>query len=494
MKRREFIKLSGWSTGSVLAGSTVLAFLASCRKHDMGGMNMNGEPVEVIEGAFTKLLPIPQEATATAPLTAQAVSANISGNNVAALGYSANGILGPTIRLNQGGNVNINFRNALSEKTNIHWHGLKIPAAMDGHPESIVNAGSSFNFLFPVTQRAALCWYHPHADGTTAKQVANGLAGLFIINDSEESSLNLPSGSNELPLVIQDKKLTASGIQYNPAGDEIMTGYIGETVMVNGAASPYAEVATRYYRLRILNGSNARIYNLALSNNANFVVIGNEGGLLPQPVSTKFVLLSPGERLDVLVNFAGQAVGSEVFLESRAFTGAGTAQGQQSFRIMKFKVTQQVNDSFVVPSTLSTITPLSASAASRTRTFTLDVMQMSGGMNMGGMHQINGKVYDAMRIDETVAAGALELWEFDNQTDEPHPMHLHGVQFQVLQRTGGRNQLLPSEGGWKDTVLLLPKEKVRILVPFGNERGVFVMHCHNLEHEEDGMMLQFEIV
>lgn len=494
MKRRDFIKLSSFSTGSVLVGSSALALLSSCRKQDMGNMSMAGEGVAVTEGAFTRQLPIPAEISASATLTAQATTANIAGNTVAGLGYSTGGLLGPTIRLQQGNNVNINFQNALTEKTNIHWHGLKTPPAMDGHPEMVVNAGSSFNFQFPVTQRAVLCWYHPHASGTTARQVANGLAGLFIINDSEEAALNLPSGNYELPLVIQDKKLSASGITYNPSEEEVMTGYMGETVMVNGVASPFTEVATRYYRLRILNGSNARIYNLAFSNGAEMVVIGNDGGLLPRPVSTKQVMLSPGERLDVLVNFAGLSVGAEVYLESRSFTSAGTAQGTQSFRILKFRVTQQVSDEFTVPSTLSVITPLSASAASRTRTFTLDVMQMSGGMNMGGMHQINGKVYDPMRIDETVTAGAVEIWTFDNQTDEPHPMHLHGVQFQVLQRTGRNNQLLPSEGGWKDTVLLLPKEKVSILVPFGNAKGVYVMHCHNLEHEEDGMMIQFEIV
>ncbi len=497
MKRMEFIKNTGLGTGSILAGSSILAFLSSCMKHNMNGMIM-GQPVPVIEGSFSRLLPVPNTVTGNTTLTAQATTANINGSNFAALGYQANGILGPTICVNSGTNTNIKFNNSLSEKSNIHWHGVNVPANMDGHPEDIITAGSSFNYQFTVKQRAGLSWYHPHPDGATARQAFQGLAGLFIINDAEEAALNLPSGINEIPLIIQDKRFASSGINYNPSMGDVMSGFMGETIIVNGEASPFTEVATRFYRLRILNGSNARIYNLALSDNTDLIIIGNDGGLLRNPTPVKNILLAPGERLDVLVNFAGLPLGTEVFFESREFNNAGEAQGKQRFKIMKFKVTQTVSNNFTLPATLSTVNSISPGSSSKTRNFIINSVHMSGGMHMGsgmtGMHKINNKLYDRNRIDETAAANATEIWVFDNsQGDEPHPMHMHGTHFQVLERTGGRGQLIVSESGWKDTVLIMPRETVKIIIPFSTYTGVFVFHCHNLEHEDDGMMLQLKL-
>lgn len=497
MKRREFIKNTGLGAGGILTAGSVATILAACNKNNMmsgNGTNMGGQAVPVTEGNFSRLLPVPNTVSGSATLTAQATTANINGSNISVLGYQANGILGPSIRVNSSITANINFQNNLSEKTNIHWHGLKIPANMDGHPEAVVNPGSGFNYQFAINQRAGLCWYHPHPEGATARQAFQGLAGLFIINDAEEAALNLPSGIYEIPLVIQDKRLTASGIAYNPSMGEVMSGYMGETIIVNGEASPYTEVATRYYRLRILNGSNARIYNLALSNNADLIIIGNDGGLLKNPATVKSILVAPGERLDVLVNFAGLPIGTEVYLESRMFDNGGSAQGKQGFKIIKFRVIQTVSDSFTLPVSLSAVNSIPASSSSKTRNFIINAMQMSSGMNMTGIHRINDKTYDKNRIDENVSANATEIWVFDNsQGDEPHPMHLHGVHFQVLERSGGRGQLTASESGWKDTVLVMPRETVKIIIPFSTLTGVFVFHCHNLEHEDDGMMLQYQL-
>lgn len=500
MKRRGFIKKSVIGAGSLLVGSSLVTFLASCTKMNMmngGNMNMMGQTHPVTEGDFSRLLPILGTVTGNTTLNAQTTTANINGSTFSVLGYQENGILGPTIRAGNGINVNINFQNNLSEYSNIHFHGLKIPANMDGHPKDIINPGSSFNYKFTINQRAGLSWYHPHPDGATASQVFKGLAGLFIINDAEEAALKLPSGSYEIPLVIQDKRLSSSGIVYNPSMGEIMTGYMGETIIVNGVASPFAEVKTKFYRLRILNGSNARIYNLALSNNANITIIGNDGGLLKNPVNVKTILIAPGERLDALVNFTGLTLGSEVFLQSNAFNNGGNAQGTQGFKILKFKVTQNESDQFILPAQLSSLDPINASTSSKTRNFIINSMQMSGGMNMNmsGIHRINGKTYDRNRIDETVTGNTTEVWIFDNsQGNEPHPMHLHGLHFQVLERSGGRGHLIASEGGYKDTALVLPGEIVKILVPFAELKGVFVFHCHNLEHEDDGMMLQYQLV
>ena len=452
----------------------------------------------VTEGDFSQLLSFPTQAGLNQTLTAQATTANIMGTTIPVLGYQPNSLLGPTFRVNNSDAVNILLQNNLSEHTNIHWHGLKIPALMDGHPDQLANAGGTFRYQFTINQRAGLSWYHPHPHEMTGKQVFQGLAGLFIINDAEESALNLPSGQFELPLVIQDKRITNNGITYNPAMEEVMAGFMGESIVVNGVYSPYTEVATRYYRLRILNGSNARVYNLAFSNNADMAIIGNDGGLLKNPVTAKEILIAPGERLDVLINFAGNTIGTEIFLVSKEFASGGDAQGKQSFRIMKFKIATSITDTFTVPANLSAMTTIAASSTVKTRTFDIsNAMEhhgypMNDGMQM--RHRINGKLFDSSRIDENISANTNEIWVFDNSKgDEPHPMHLHGVFFQVLGRSGGRGNLIASENGWKDTVLVMPGETVRVIVPFENNTGKFVFHCHNLEHEDDGMMLQYQL-
>lgn len=496
MKRRDFIKISGLSTGAVLAGGAITGFLAGCRKdHHIGLMT---KPVMVTEGNFSKLLSFPAQAGVNQILTAQATTANIKGTNIPVLGYQSNSLLGPSFRINKGDAVNILLQNNLSEHTNIHWHGLKVPALMDGHPDQLANAGGTFRYQFTINQRAGLSWYHPHPHEMTGKQVFQGLAGIFIINDAEETALNLPSGQYELPLVIQDKRITSSGINYNPSMEEVMAGYMGESILINGVFASYTEVATRFYRLRILNGSNARLYNLALSNNADMFIIGNDGGLLKNPITVKDILIAPGERLDVLVNFAGSAIGTEIYLLSKEFNNGGNAQGKQAFKIMKFKVAVSSTDTFTVPVNLSAITSIPGSSAIKTRTFEIsNAMEhhgvpMNNGMQM--RHRINGKLFDSNRIDETVAANTNEIWVFDNSKgDEPHPMHLHGTFFQVLQRSGGRNRLIASENGWKDTILVMPGETVKVIIPFENLKGKFVFHCHNLEHEDDGMMLQYQL-
>ena len=276
MQRRNFLKMSGLGAGAVVSGGSLAGFLVSCsgckKEHHRGLMT---EPVMITEGDFSKLLSFPSTAGPNHTITAQVTTANLNGTAISVLGYQPNRMLGPSFRINKGDAVNIMLQNNLSEHTNIHWHGLKIPALMDGHPDQLANAGGTFRYQFTVNQRAGLSWYHPHPHEKTGKQVFQGLAGLFIINDAEEAALNLPSGQYEIPLVIQDKRITSTGITYNPSMEEVMAGYMGESIVVNGVYSPYTDVATRYYRLRILNGSNVGVYNLAFSNNADMIVIGN---------------------------------------------------------------------------------------------------------------------------------------------------------------------------------------------------------------------------
>ena len=492
MNRRKFVKLTGVAAASAIAIPPVLQ---SCM--DDMNMHMGANAVSVKEGAFSSALSFPDVLTSNFSLTAKSNSANLLNSQPSSvLGYSTS-MLGPTLKADRNESVTVQFQNSLSEETNVHWHGLLVPAAMDGHPKNIVQSGGSFNFNYTINQRAGTYWYHPHPHGKTARQVAMGLAGLFIVTDDEEKVLNLPSGDQELVLVIQDKRIENGQLTYSPTMNEIMTGYTGEYILVNGINSPFHNVATRFYRIRVLNGSTARVYNLALSDNQSFQVIGADGGLLNHPTTVNTLLLGPGERADILVNFNNYTVGKEIYLTSKPFDGG--AQGQQEFRIMKFVVSQQVTDTFTIPSILSIIPPISTGTVSKTRTIKIDGMMegMSGahGSMGGGMHTINNKVYDLNRIDETVQAGAVEIWEFDNSSgDEIHPMHIHGVQFQVIERTGGRGSLIATEGGWKDTVLLMSGEKVKVIMTFPQEKGMFVFHCHNLEHEDDGMMLNFEVI
>lgn len=495
MKRKEFLKLSGAGVGSLLIPAAVISVISSgCGKNSgMGNMGgMSGSPVNINEGDFLQALPIPATVGASGALTPQATSATLKGSQVYnVFGYQSGSILGPTFRVSKGADVNINVANNLGEVSNVHWHGLHIPAAMDGYPTNLINAGASFKYNFTVRQRAGLNWYHPHTHMATARQVYKGLAGLFIVNDPEEAALNLPAGEFEIPLVIQDKRLADISLSYNPTMMEIMSGYLGDSILVNGKASPFHEIKSQTYRLRILNGSNARIYNLAFNNNQSFTIIGNDGGLLKSPASVTSILLAPGERLDILADFSAALTGDEIFLVNKLFGGAGTAQGKQEFKIVKFKITQKVNVTFAIPSVLSSVVSLTAAQASRTRNFDIS---NSGVMMQSRMHRINDKVFDANRIDEAVAANAIEIWQFDNSKgEEPHPMHIHSIDFQVLQRSGGRNGLTASEIGWKDTVLVMPGEIVKVIIPFENNTGKFVFHCHNLEHEDDGMMLQYQL-
>lgn len=474
----------------------LLLMLSACQNHE-------DMVIGISPGDFATALTIPEITTSTTILNAQETNSKIFKDKLSKVfGYQSGSILGKTILVNSGDSMKIQLVNSLSEATNLHWHGMIVPADMDGHPEDVVQSGSTFDYQFKVNQRAGLYWYHPHPDGNTASQAYMGLAGGVIIRDEEENVLDLPAGEFEIPLIIQDKRINADySLDYTPVMDDIMSGYMGQYLIVNGVHSPYKEVKKSQYRLRVLNGSNSRIYNLGLSNGAGFKIIGTDGGLLATPESVSSVLLAPGERADLLMDFSSYSLGTEVFLFSNVFTGAST-QGKQKFNILRFIVKENSTEQFVLPAVLSTIHKIQTASATKTRTFSISEMSMSGmsdmgnmgGMTMTGMHQINNKVYDKNRIDEEVQSGSTEIWVFDNSKGaEPHPIHIHGVQFQVIDRVGGRGKLIASEKGWKDTVLLLPGEKVRVIMTFSEYKGIFMLHCHNLEHEDDGMMLQFRV-
>jgi FtsP/CotA-like multicopper oxidase with cupredoxin domain len=380
-----------------------------------------------------------------------------------------NGLLpGPTFRIDRGKSTAFKLNNGLPEQTITHWHGMIVNHANDGHPMEAIAPGGTYSYSFPVNQRAALNWYHPHPHMLTGKQVALGLAGAFVVNDTEEAALGLPSGAYEVPLVLRDTTLDRSGnMLYKPRSG----GFEGQIPLVNGTRDPYLAVDTALYRFRVLGGTNARIFRLALSNGAPFTLIGNDGGLLASSVSVATIDLAPGERLDLLVDFRAANVGTTVMLRDLL---AG-------WDLLEFRVARQVTDTSTIPGTLSTIQALTGPAT--TRTFSFD-----------GMSKINGLVYDMNRIDFRVPLGQTERWRFTTNGNAPHPVHVHGASFQVVSRTGGRGTLFPWERGWKDTVLLNDRETVEVLIRFDAYKGVYLIHCHKLEHEDMGMMSNFEVI
>ncbi len=309
------------------------------------------------------------------------------------------------------------------------------------------------------------------------------------MTDGDEDALGLPSGARDVPLVIQDKQLSASReIVYEPFGFDLMAGYLGDSPFVNGAPSPYLEVDRGLYRFRILNGSNARIYDLELSNGQALVLIGNDGGLLDRAESLESIFLGPAERLDVLVDFSGRTPGDRILLRSRPFSlpsGPPSAQGV-AMDLMTFVVSNASSDPPDLPSGFPPLPALPDTGGARVQTFAFTSMM--------GRHLINGRSFDMERADARIALGEAEIWRFTNTSPIPHPVHMHAGQFRVLTRNGGRGQVFPWERGLKDTVLLLPFESVDVAVLFPEYRGLYLLHCHNLEHEDAGMMLNFEVV
>jgi FtsP/CotA-like multicopper oxidase with cupredoxin domain len=380
------------------------------------------------------------------------------------------GMPGPTLVARTGDQATIRLHNGLtSEPTITHWHGMLVDHANDGHPMEVIDPGADYDYSFPILNRAAMNWYHPHPHMLTGEQVAMGLAGGFIIRDAEEDALGLPSGDHEVPLVLRDTAFDSTGnIAYKPRSG----GFEGPTPLVNGTLDPVLAVDRAIYRFRILGGANARIFELALSTGWPFHLIGNDGGLLATPAQLTQLTLAPGERLDVLVDFRSPGSTSSVMLRDL----------RTGWNLLEFRI-GSANVTGTIPSgTISTIARLSGPSAI-TRAFSFD-----------GMTKINGLEYDMNRIDFQVPFGAVERWQFTTNGNAPHPVHIHGASFQVQSRKGGRNKLFAWETGWKDTVLLEDRETVEVLIRFDAYRGMYLMHCHKLEHEDMGMMSNFEVV
>ena len=388
--------------------------------------------------------------------------------------YGYNGsYLGPILRIRKGQNVHLTTINKLNENTSFHWHGLKIPSNVDGGPHSPIQPDGTATIDFTVKQEAATLWFHPHPEGLTGEQVYNGLAGLIYIEDENSDALDLPKdyGVNDFPLIVQDRFFDENN-QFNYQDIRNINGTQGDTLLVNGTINPYIEVKNERIRLRFVNGSNARNYQFNLSNEEIFYQIASDGGFLNEPLQMDTLQLVPGERAEIVVDLSAYKNGDTVQVMD------GTAE------ILSIKVVEEINsEAGSLPKTLNDISTNfdNVSVPDKELTFS----------GMGNMVAIDGKQFDMNRIDLRAKKGTTEIWEITNLNDMMsnmiHPFHLHGVQFKVLDRNGKIPPL--NEQGWKDTIALYPGETVRIEVEF-SKKGIFMYHCHILEHEDNGMMGQ----
>lgn len=438
----------------------------------------------------------------------------------AALTAATDSYLGPTLRFSRGQKVRIRFQNGLNEPSIVHWHGLDVPESADGHPHLAIGAGAEYVYEFEVTNRAGTYWYHPHPHGRVGPQVNMGLAGLLIVHDDEERALNLPSGDGELLCVLQDRSFDAENqFTYARSMMEREMGHTGDVMLVNGRPDAAWALGTRAYRLRILNGSNARIYKLAWSDGTPMTVLASDGGLLEAPIAQRFVTLAPAQRVELWLDLSNRALNSTLSLKSESFPiadagldmggrGMGGGMGGMQMRqgavplgaelmLLRITVARRERVRATLPSRLARYDarwqPVTG-ATERAIPMTFRQMQWFFAGRTFDMH-------DAAP-DETVRAGSTQLWSFTNAggpmgMQMAHPIHLHGRQFRVLARSGANAANALSEGivdaGWMDTVLVLPGETVRLQVPFTTHPGLYLYHCHILEHEDMGMMRNFRV-
>jgi spore coat protein A, manganese oxidase len=381
----------------------------------------------------------------------------------------------------------------------VHLHGAKTSPENDGYPEDWYVPGKSRTYYYPNEQDATLLWYHDHAMGINRLNIYAGLFGLHVIRDAKELDLGLPSGRYEIPLVIFDRDVRVDGqLSYPVAADPDhpwVPEAFGELQLVNGKAFPFVEVEPRKYRLRVLNAANGRFYRLSFPQEIDLFQIGGDQGLLPAPLAVKYVQLAPAERADLVVDFTAHR-GSRVVLTS------------DSFDLMEFRVGDgAVVDPSNLPKSLRPVPRLAESGAVKTRRLTLDESQNLVAESTGML--LNKTPWHAP-ITEKPILGTTEIWELVNLTDDTHPIHLHLVRFQILDRrrfdgfqymTEGTLRYLgpamapdANEMGWKDTVRVNAKTVTRIIVPFVGYAGRYVWHCHILEHEDNEMMRPYEVV
>ena len=419
------------------------------------------------------------------------------GVNTNTMGFNGN-ILGPTLIFNANEFITLNVDNQLGETTTVHWHGMHVAPEDDGGPHTPILANETWSPDFTVLDDATTFWYHPHLHEKTMQQVTNGLAGMIIVRDELESNLSLPRtyGEDDIPLIIQDRTFQNNQIRVVPLGD---------SVMVNGVFRPYKEVPASMVRFRVLNGSSERTYNLGLSNGDSFKMIGSDGGLLESPVTLTRLIIAPGERAELIVDFSGKESTSlnlmsfaselptSIFGGPRVngAPGAATPLDGADFSVIQFNVIAASSNAITsIPETFRTITKPTEASVDITRQ-----KRFVNPASPGSPFTINGIVYDMNVMNDTVRVNNVEIWELKNESNVAHPFHIHDIQFYILDRNG--NAPDAHEQGKKDVVLVDANETVRFIThftDFTNETVPYMYHCHILGHEDSGMMGQFLVL
>ncbi|MBF6415024.1 multicopper oxidase family protein [Nocardia cyriacigeorgica] len=393
--------------------------------------------------------------------------------------------LGPTLRAARGETVRVRVRNALPDASTVHWHGMHLPAAMDGGPHQMVAAGADWAPQWTIDQPAATLWYHPHPHGETESHVRRGLAGMFILDDPAEA-VTLPRtyGVDDVPVIVQDVKFR--GDEFD--GSHTMfrdVGFLGDRTMVNGSLAPYHVVGDELVRLRLLNASTARTYTFGFSDDRPFALIGTDGGLLERPAELNRIRLSPGERAEIVVRFepgASTVLRSYPLDAGLSFWTQRFSGGDDTFDLMEFRAADTLRPSPPLPATLVRPGRLDVAGATE-RAFDLS------------FGSINGQPMAMDRVDFAVTRGSTEIWTVRNIDGMPHNFHVHDVQFRVLERDGSAPPVEMS--GPKDTVFLPPGGSVRLALRFDGPADPdtpYMYHCHLLWHEDTGMMGQFVVV
>lgn len=397
----------------------------------------------------------------------------VDGIETTTYGYNGD-FLGPVLRLEQGQQVTMKLTNNLLEPTTFHWHGLEVAGdTRDGGPHAVIESGVTEVIEFAVNQQAATLWYHPHPMGYTAKQVYNGLAGLLYIDDEQSKTKHLPNNYavNDFPIILQDRTFKEGQIVYKEVANTTST--LGDTVMINGVVNPALTAPREIVRLRILNGSNALTYQLHFDNDMPFELIATDGGFVQEASEMQALTLGAGERVEILVDLT-KVKGNELALLNDGIVLLPIhVEGQAS----EIEYDTKLN-TFDIPKELAN-------------------METTKRITMEGMTEkflLNGQVFDPERIDLRQQQGVTEVWEIENVLSEEgamaHPFHIHGTQFLVLSVNGETPDA--SMQGYKDTITVQPMQKVRIAVRFP-ENGIYMFHCHILEHEDVGMMGQIEV-
>jgi FtsP/CotA-like multicopper oxidase with cupredoxin domain len=485
MERRTALKIFGISVGGavVLAGGGLGVVYTTAKRDTFGKIPFESA---LIIPPLAESRPGPA-GSRVFPLDIQSGQTRFKDGQVTRT-WGVNGtFLGPTVRARRGEKVEFAVRNTLDTETSLHWHGMHLPAAMDGGPHQPVSPGEVWGPHWMIDQRAATLWYHPHVHGLTADHVYRGLTGMFIIDDEETAALNLPStyGVDDVPMIVQDRTFDGDN-QFEATVPLVGSqGVIGDEILVNGTLGPYVDVTTRLVRLRLLNGSNARLYNFGFSDDRPFSLIATDGGLLAEPWETERLYLSPGERAEIVVAFEP---GERVELRSYPSVDHGGAMGrfdgfEDRLDICQFRAADTLSDHTVIPAVLGSAPDLGGATIAEERTFSL------------AADKINGRAMEMDRIDFGVRLGTVEAWEVTNSNGYPHSFHVHDVQFQVL--TVGGEEPPPHQRGWKDTVLLLPDKPYRLAMQFADHSDPnmpYMYHCHLLQHEDNGMMGQFVVL